>query len=478
MAALFPVTIADLGALTLIGEAGIEGMDVVVLYTEPGGGSGAQIDASGQESVLGLEAYWTAAEFNVFGAGNTSAAIFNADNSGATIVVQLSINDGTVTPPTCIQEGFTGETNSLTLMPEAIWPELSTCLPFYGENAGGTALPSIEFLESNGPYNGISVTADLPSSVTGSSAVLNGSVNPHGSEALAWFEYNTNGTPSCSQPQTANPGTVYVPAAFNIGSGGDYVPISTTIVGLSPSTTYYYWACALGALYQANSNVESFVTPPLAPPPTPYVFGSGPGPDVIWEEPTVGWAQVWYLACVPDEPCYPPAGGAADVTQANPWNIVGIGDFNGDGAPDIVWQDPVSGAVQVWYLGGPQGVTLIGAADITTKNPWRVVSVADFNQDGHPDLLWQDPVNGFSQIWYLGGPQGTTLIGAADLDVTNPWKIVGTGDFNNDGFPDVLWQDPVSGTVQIWYMGGNTPGSQGSVLQYAINLTGAMTTKV
>jgi hypothetical protein len=27
-------------------------------------------------------------------------------------------------------------------------------------------------------------------------------------------------------------------------------------------------------------------------------------------------------------------------------------------------------------------------------------------------------------------------------------------------------------------MGGNTPGSQGSVLQYAINLTGAMTTKV
>ena len=111
------------------------------------------------------------------------------------------------------------------------------------------------------------------------------------------------------------------------------------------------------------------------------------------------------------------------------------------------------------------------AANITNKNPWQVVSVADFNQDGHPDVLWEDPTSGFSQIWYMGGPQGITLLGAADLDQTNPWHIVGTGDFNGDGFPDVLWQDPVTGTVQIWYMGGTTPGSRGAKLQSAVNLT-------
>jgi hypothetical protein len=197
-------------------------------------------------------------------------------------------------------------------------------------------------------------------------------------------------------------------------------------------------------------------------------------PDVIWEEPEVGWAQVWYLGGSEGASLL----GAADLTQANPWNIVGVGDFNSDGAADVVWQDPVSGAVQVWYLGGAGGVTLISAADITTNNPWKVVSVADFNRDGHPDLLWQDPVSGWAQIWYLGGPQGTTLLGAADLTKSNPWRIVGTGDFNSDGSPDVLWQDPVSGTVQIWYLGGDTPGSQGSVLESALNLTGPMTTKV
>jgi hypothetical protein len=206
----------------------------------------------------------------------------------------------------------------------------------------------------------------------------------------------------------------------------------------------------------------------------PSDFNHDGHPDVIWEEPKVGWAQVWYLG----DPQGISVTGAANVSQKNPWNVVGIGDFDGDGAPDVVWQDPVSGAVQVWYLGGLGGTTLISAANITTENPWRVVSVADFNRDGHPDLLWQDPNSGWAQIWYLGGVQGLTLLGATNLTLSNPWRVVGTSDFNNDGFPDVVWQDPVTGTVQLWYMGGATFGAEGSQFQSAVNLTGAMTMKI
>lgn len=198
-----------------------------------------------------------------------------------------------------------------------------------------------------------------------------------------------------------------------------------------------------------------------------FDFNGGTGPDVIWEDPRSGWAQIWYLGGTQGVTLT----GAANLTQANPWHIVGVADFDGNGTPDVVWQDPVSGAVQVWYLGGAGGNLPTGAANISNGNPWRVVSVADFNQDGHPDLLWQDPVSGFAQIWYLGGPQGNTLLGAVNLDKSNPWRIVGCADFNGDGFPDVLWQDPKSGTVQIWYMGGTQAGAQGSVLQSAVNLT-------
>ena len=44
---------------------------------------------------------------------------------------------------------------------------------------------------------------------------------------------------------------------------------------------------------------------------------------------------------------------------------MGVADFNGDGKPDVVWQDPVSGAVQVWYLGGSGGNALQSALNIT-----------------------------------------------------------------------------------------------------------------
>jgi uncharacterized protein (TIGR03437 family) len=259
------MTIQDLGNLALIGEAGVQGMDVVVLYTEPGGGTGAQIDASGQDSVLGLADSWNTAEFNVFGPGDAYQAIFNF---GTTIVVQLSINDGTTNAPTCGLGVSTAETNSLTLMPETPWP---TCFSFYGENAGGSPLPSIEFLESNYGPEAISVTATSPSSVTPGSAVLNGEVNPNGTEALAWFEYSTNSTPTCNVLQNAFPAPT---PAFNAGSGTAYVPLSATLAALRPNTTYYYWACALGAMYQANSNVESFVTP-TPPPPVIASVGNG-----------------------------------------------------------------------------------------------------------------------------------------------------------------------------------------------------------
>ena len=198
-----------------------------------------------------------------------------------------------------------------------------------------------------------------------------------------------------------------------------------------------------------------------------YDFNGGPGPDVIWQDPKSGFAQVWYLG----GPQGVTVTGAANLTQSNTWHIVGVGDFDGNGTPDVLWQDPVSGALQVWFLGGPGGNLLTGAVNITNGNAWRVVSVADFNQDGHPDLLWQDPASGFSQIWYMGGPEGITFLSAADLDQTNPWRIVGSADFNGDGVPDVLWQDPTTGTVQIWYMGGTQPGAQGSQLQSAANLT-------
>jgi hypothetical protein len=185
--------------------------------------------------------------------------------------------------------------------------------------------------------------------------------------------------------------------------------------------------------------------------------------EVVWQDPVSGFSQLWFLGGAQGTNLM----GAATITTQNPWRIAAIADFNGDGYPDIVWQDPVSGSSQIWFMTGPQGTTLLQASTFSGPNPWVIVAANDFNEDGHPDLLWQDPVSGFSQIWFLGGPQGITLLSAANLTIRNPWNIVGTADFNQDGHPDVLWQDPVSGTVQVWYL----TGALGNELLSAANLT-------
>ena len=50
---------------------------------------------------------------------------------------------------------------------------------------------------------------------------------------------------------------------------------------------------------------------------------------------------------------------------------------------------------------------------------------------------------------------GTTPIGGGTV-TPNPgasWKAVGTGDFNDDGHSDILWQN-ANGQAAIWEMNG------------------------
>jgi hypothetical protein len=67
---------------------------------------------------------------------------------------------------------------------------------------------------------------------------------------------------------------------------------------------------------------------------------------------------------------------------------------------------------------------------------WRIVGIADFNSDGHSDLLWQQhQTSGLISVWYMNGltrTEGVLLSPGQVLD-TN-WKIRAVWDINED-FP-------------------------------------------
>jgi hypothetical protein len=233
-----------------------------------------------------------------------------------------------------------------------------------------------------------------------------------------------------------------------------------------------------GMLAPLSNVVEASATAPvprfLRTTPTPVAgkidFNLDGHTDIVWQDPVSGLAQVWFLNGATTLTTL----GAANLTSSNTWRVVGTGDFNADGRTDVVWQDPATGASQVWFLGGAQGNVVTGSAVIGGANAWRIRSVADFNADGKPDLLWQDEASGFAQVWFLGGANGTSVTGSANLTASNSWRIAGAADLNKDGVTDVLWQDLGTGATQVWFMGG----ANGTSIASATSLTGATTWRI
>ena len=99
-----------------------------------------------------------------------------------------------------------------------------------------------------------------------------------------------------------------------------------------------------------------------------------------------------------------PAGGIADTN----WQIVGTGDFNGDGYTDLVWHHGTEGWVSVWLLAGEN---LLDARALSPNRVpdtnWRVQAVGDMNRDGRPDLIWRTAQPG---LRYLRLMNGTSVI--------------------------------------------------------------------
>jgi VCBS repeat-containing protein len=112
---------------------------------------------------------------------------------------------------------------------------------------------------------------------------------------------------------------------------------------------------------------------------------------------------------------------------------VAVGEFNGDGDPDLAVADQSPGEIMV--LLGSTGGSFTGPTILTTDNGVSAVAVADFNRDGDPDLAVTN-VNQ-SRVSVLRGDTGGTFTAPTHFAVGGTQTSVVAADFNGDGKPDL-----------------------------------------
>jgi hypothetical protein len=178
-------------------------------------------------------------------------------------------------------------------------------------------------------------------------------------------------------------------------------------------------------------------------------------PDVIWQNDSTRQVAVWYMGGAQGNEFQ--SFGWISSGPVPGWTVVATADLDKDGHPDVIWQNDSTRQVAVWYMGGAHG-NEFQFFDWISSGPvagWRVVSVVDLNGDGHPDVIWQNDLRQVA-VWYLGGGQGNQLqfVDAISTGPVPGWTVVGLTDLDRDGHPDLIWQNESTRQVAAWYLGG------------------------
>jgi hypothetical protein len=150
---------------------------------------------------------------------------------------------------------------------------------------------------------------------------------------------------------------------------------------------------------------------------------------------------------------------AGDIYPAVPnadYQIVGSGDFNGDGNPDLVVSDHANNQVAV-YLGNGDGTFREAGLFATGPQPWNLV-VGDINSDGNPDLVVADDqsdAQGKNITLLLGNGDGTFSQGTYLKGGVTSSGSVALADFNGDGKLDIAATEEPANSVFVFLGNGD-----------------------
>ncbi|MFN7961795.1 MAG: hypothetical protein U0002_11030 [Thermoanaerobaculia bacterium] len=180
-------------------------------------------------------------------------------------------------------------------------------------------------------------------------------------------------------------------------------------------------------------------------------FDGGGFQGLLWSHPSGVYAVSGFDGEKLLSPIFPEPG----VTLTS-FRDIGTGDFTGDGLDDVLAWDSTNGDLVVRVMSGSVVTQELRTEPAGQPNlAWVPVAVGRVDQLGTVDIVWENQFTRQLQVWYMSGTSRTATGGfspAAPND--SNWHVVGFGDFDGDGWNDILYQNTTTRRLVIWFLQG------------------------
>jgi FG-GAP-like repeat/Galactose oxidase, central domain len=205
--------------------------------------------------------------------------------------------------------------------------------------------------------------------------------------------------------------------------------------------------------YQATGGM--YTTPGAGP----NDFNADGRPDLLWHNQSTGQLYAWLMDGTSQS-----SGTFLTPASVSPvWQVRGIGDLDGDGNNDLLWQHQSTGQLYAWLMDGTSQSSGTFLTPASVSPVWQVQGLGDFDGDGKLDILWRNQTTGQLYAWFMNGTSLSYGMFLTPSAVAGAWQVRGLADFDGDGKLDILWHNTTTGQVYVWFMNG-TVQSSGSFL--------------
>lgn len=175
--------------------------------------------------------------------------------------------------------------------------------------------------------------------------------------------------------------------------------------------------------------------------------------EIVWRNTQTGNATIGFYHT--DTAFYRNIG-----TYASNVRFEAISDFDNNGYGDILFRNTTTGNTMIRLFDNTVMTTTPSTVwktiSVITAN-LNIVAVDDFNMDGIDDIMVQNPVSGRVMVGRMTRNLNAPINWTDVISVSPPVQLLNVGDYDGDGFKDILWRSPSSGNLSVTYIENYLP---------------------